>query len=74
MVKEMWGVPENEVVLFMESDIITIFLPRARPGFENDLPSCFPNRLTNVAEDGLLSERMKQHLTNVQNNSRLWCC
>ena len=74
MVKEMWGVPENEVVLFMESDIITIFLPRARPGFENDSPSCFLNRLTNVAEDGLLSEWMKQHLTNVQNNSRLWCC
>lgn len=51
----------------MESDLIAIFPPRARPGFESDLPFCFLNRLVDVAENGLLSECMKQHLTNVQN-------
>ena len=53
--------------LFMESDLIAVFPPRARPGFESDLPFCFLNRLVDVAENGLLSEWMKQHLTNVQN-------
>ena len=51
----------------MESDLIAVFPPRARPGFESDLPFCFLNRLVDVAENGLLSECMKQHLTNVQN-------
>ena len=40
----------------MESDLIAIFPPRARPGFESDLAFCFLNRLVDVAENGLLSE------------------